>query len=828
MATDTEEIKYFYTGDISSFKKATQQVNNLLSGYESQINKITSKVQKVASAAAGLFTGKQFSKAVKESISYTENLNLFTVAMDEAYDESLKFVDAMAELYGMDPSTLMRYTGNFYQLADAISMPDEAAASLSLGLTKATNDIASLFNMPIETVFENLSSGMQGMSRAVRKYGMDIRTTTLQQTALTLGITQQVENMSEANRMGLRFITMMQQAQNASGDFARTIETPANQLRIFKEQMTQLGRAIGDFFIRPLTTAISYINGFVMALRMVLQFVGSIVGVVNSFFGGSGGDTAEQTLDGVAEGLGGVGGAAKDATKELKKMLAPFDELNLLQAPETDAGGGGGLSDVGALDPAILNAIEGMQWKLDEIEMKAVKVRNAILAFLGFKVEDGTILSWDADVLEQNLINKFPQWTKTIQAVFDNWSDIVGSFKAVFVSMCDVVKVAWQKSINFIKQFINDDSASSFINNLSTNLQELAGWISQNASAIATFILAFGALSKLTPLVSVIVSLVGHLSGLSGLLPSLTGAFGSISVATLGWVAALAFVGVALVDQWKNNEEFRDRVTEVWHTIWSSLSTIVGQIIQVISLLWNDLLQPLLSWLIKALGPSIADIVAGILEIVAWLVNNLSGLISGLLQMIQGIVDFVAGVFTGDWSRAWGGVLDIFNGLFNAIGSTVAAVMNAVISIINTAISAVYNAVVSVINLVLGAINAIAGALGFTVSLGINARAPQIPYITAPNIALASGGVVTSPTNALIGEGRYDEAVVPLGNSPQMRQFADSVAERVNSGEQIRLLRDQNELLRQILAKSGTYLDGKLISDAVTKHQKMSNRALGV
>lgn len=777
--------------------------------------------------------GRWLAESVKQSISYVENLNLFSVATGEAYEESLKFVNSMSELYGMDPSNLMRYAGNFYQLADAISMPDKASAALSLGLTKATNDIASLFNVDIETVFENLSSGMQGMSRAVRKYGMDIRTTTLQQTALSLGLTEQVENMSEANRQGLRFITMMQQANNASGDFARTIESPANQLRIFKEQVTQLGRAIGNFLIGPLTTAISYINGFVMALRMILQFIGSVIGVVNSFFGGHGADSAEKTLDNVASGVGGVGGAAKEATKELKKMLAPFDELNLLQTPEVDTGGAGGgaggdLGDLGALDPAILKAIEEMQWKLDEVEMKAVKVRNAILAFLGFKVEDGTILSWDADVLERNLINKFPQWTKTIQATFDNWSSIVNGFKAVFVSMGNVVKAAWENSINFIKQFINDDSASSFISNLGTSLQDLAGWINQNTSGIANFILVFGALSKLTPLVSIIAGIVSHLSSLSGLLPSLTTAFSSISVVTLGWVAALAAVGVALVDQWGKNEEFRNRVTEVWNTIWNSLSTIIVQIIQLISSLWNDILQPLLDWLITSLGPSIADIVAGILEIVAWMVNNLGGLISSLLQMIQGIVNFVAGVFTGDWSRAWQGVVDVFTGLFHAVGYVVMAVMNAVISVINVAISTVYNAVVSVINLVLEAVNAIAGVLGFTVSLGINAQAPQIPYFQAPQVAMATGGVVTSPTNALIGEGRYDEAVVPLGNSPQMRQFADSVAERVNSGEQIRLLRDQNELLRQILAKSGTYLDGKLISDTVTKYQKQRTKAMGV
>ena len=806
----------------------------------------------------GVQLGRWLAESVKQSISYVENLNLFQVATGEAYEESLKFVDSMSELYGMDPSNLMRYAGNFYQLADAISMPDKASAALSLGLTKATNDIASLFNVDVETVFENLSSGMQGMSRAVRKYGMDIRTTTLQQTALSLGLTEQVENMSEANRQGLRFITMMQQANNASGDFARTIESPANQLRIFKEQVTQLGRAIGNFLIGPLATAISYINGFVMALRMVLQFMGSVIGVVNSFFDGHGADSAEETLDNVASGIGGVGGAAKDATKELKKMLAPFDELNLLQSPDTDTGGGGGgggLGDLGTLDPAILKAIEEMQWKLDEVEMKAVKVRNAILAFLGFKVEDGTILSWDSDALEQNLINKFPQWTKTIQAAFANWSSIADGFKAVFDSMGTVVQAVWQKTTDFIKQFVNDDSVSGFIGDLGADLENLAGWIEQNSGGIADFVISLGLLRSLSPVVSIISGLLSNLSGLSGLLPGLSGALSGVTAPMAAWAAVIAVIGIALADLLLHNEEFRDKVGSAWESLVQVLSDlwtnvlqpiissvievalsiykdtirpIVEQIATILLTLWSDILQPILSWLIKALGPSIADIAKFILGIVEWVFNNIGGVISGLLQVIQGIIDFVAGVFTGDWSRAWGGIVDIFAGLFNAVGSVVVAVMNAVISVINGAISLVYNAVVSVINLVLEAVNAIAGVLGFTVSLGIEARAPQIPYIQAPSVAMATGGVVTSPTNALIGEGRYDEAVMPLGNSPQMRQFADSVAERVNSGEQIRLLRDQNELLRQILDKSGTYLDGKLISDTVTKYQKISNRALGV
>ena len=899
----------------------------------------------------GVNIGRWLAESVKQSISYIENLNLFSVATGEAYEESLKFVNSMSELYGMDPSNLMRYAGNFYQLADAISMPDKASAALSLGLTKATNDIASLFNVDVETVFENLSSGMQGMSRAVRKYGMDIRTTTLQQTALSLGLTEQVENMSEANRQGLRFITMMQQANNASGDFARTIETPANQLRIFKEQVTQLGRAIGNFLIGPLATAISYINGFVMALRMVLQFIGSVLGVVTSFFGGSTGDKAEQTLENVSNGIGGVGGAAKEATKELKKMLAPFDELTLLQEPEQNTGGGGGggggsLNEAGVLDPAILKAIEEMQWKLDEVEMTAVKVRNAILAFLGFEVKDGAIISWDADVFEQNLINKFPKWTKTIQAVFANWSSIIEGFKAVFRSIGEVLTAVKTKVLDFFELFVNDDSVSSFINNLGGSLQSLADVISNNSDTIANFVIGIvGALAGLKGLASV-ASLVSTIAPALSNLGSLVSSLGSVA-SVIGVILAVA---AALVVLYKNSESFATAVktfvgtviqslkplaeqvgavfgmlwesmqkiwteslqpmlvslgdamapvlqtlTELWgnlvgivsgaiesisqvysesiepaimsfldgisslcalfETLWvefvgpvleyigsglqqlmttviqpvnSELIGIISSVIELFMALRNNILAPLLNWLVKALGPGVTNVFRDIWDNVMTGISNVGSIIRGLLQILQGVLTFLVGVFTLDWQKAWEGIKDIFLGLWNAIGSALVTKLNAIVRVINTAISLVYNAVISVVNLVLEAVNGIGAALGYTLDLSITASAPQIPYLQAPSVGLANGGVVTSPTVALVGEGRYDEVVMPLGNSPQMNQFADSVASRVNNGEQIKLLRDQNDLLRQILSKTGTYLDGKKISDTVTTYQRMSSRALGV
>ena len=855
----------------------------------------TSKLVKTALASLiSLPIAQWLAEATKKSISYVENLNLFNVAMGKSVDKGTAFVDQMSEVYGMDPSNLMRYAGNFYQLADAIDMPDEAASKLSLSLVKATNDISSLFNVPIEKVFEDMSSGMQGMSRAVRKYGMDIRTTTLQQTALSLGIKTNVENMSEANRQGLRYITMMRQASNASGDFARTIESPANQLKIFKEQIGILGRSIGNLFIRPLTVAIQYINGFLMALNSVIRFISSLLGIFGSLFGDGGTlGTAPKAADDTAKAVGGIGGAAGKAAKKLKQMLAPFDELNVLQDQASGGGGGGGgggLGDLGSMDPRIMEAISQMELKLENIKMKAAEVRDKILEFLGFEVKDGTILSWDDSKFEANLIEKFPQWTQTIQAVFDNWSDIVNSFKEVLKALGGVAQAVWEKVTGFIGKFVNDDTVSSFIEGLAGSLKSFADFLNNNQSAIASFAIALVPLVSAFSKLSIITSLIGPLTNFISTCVSALAPFAAI----LGWVALvvaaigvlyassetfaasfdslLSSLGTGLVDiftalwellqslwagiqtLWSNNIQpmlvaigeatapviksiqdlwenlaaivtdaikaiqrlwtstlepvlaaFFDAITNIakvfgtrwteiigpilhsigdgfqsmWENtlrpVYENLLETLGYVTKFILDLWNNVLAPLINWLVEVLAPRFTHVFEQIWSLIQTVAGNIGQSLNGLLEILRGIIDFIVGVFTGNWKKAWQGIVSIFKGVWNTLSGVVKVVLNAVIGVINVALGAISGAINSIIRAVnkisFKAPDWIPGVGGKT--LGFNIKQVgnwKIPY-------LASGAVVTSPTLAMVGEGKYDEAVIPLGNSPQMKELISKVAE---------------------------------------------------
>ena len=754
----------------SRFSNFFTKASNALKNFNNNL-KLTGAAGSLAQKAIKALTAERLaefiSEGIHQSITYVENLNLFTVAMGKAVDQGNEFVDTMQELYGMDPSNIMRYAGNFFQLATAIEMPDEAATQLSLTMTKAVNDISSLFNVDIETVFENMSSGLQGMSRAVRKYGMDIRTTTLQTEALALGITDQVESMSEANRIGLRFIAMMKQASNATGDFAANIETPANQMRIFKEQVTQLGRAIGDFFIAPLRNALQYINGFIMAIRAVLVFIRKTLRIETDFQTRTSG--LGSSLDKASDGISGIGNAASGATKKLKGMLAPFDELNVLaqNTGSADSSGFGIGSDI--MDPRIAKAIQDMEYKFEDIEMKANKVRNALLEFFGFKVDSGKILDWDPSQFENNLINKFPQWTKTIQAAFDNWSSIVESFKQLFGTLGDVFSQAWDKYKESLGNIFTDESGATFFENLTNSLNDFSKWLDEHSEGVSTFVMwmmklltVFVGLKIASPLITGISSAFGLLSKAFGLVSSVgTGVIKVLGALPqiLGFITSpVGIIITAVVLLATVSEDFRKSLGNLIETLLELLQTILEPIVKVVKVIVDKLLPPLID-LLSGLGDALApviDLLAEVLEfimpfiniildslsnIIADFVSALSGIfqsianfVKGIAQIIRGVVDIVAGILNGDFKRIGRGFIGILVGILNTITSIIDAVLNIIITAINSAISLIWNLLLGAINEILQGVQSILSWVGVDVDLHVNWSAPQIPKVSIPKI----------------------------------------------------------------------------------------------
>ena len=783
----------------------------------SSIKKLTT----AASALSGVALGKVFADATKEAIDYYETLNLFQVAMKGSIEQGNEFINTISEWYGLDPKNLMQYTGIFYEMAYAVGAPDKAAQQLSTSLTALSVDLASLFNVDVEKVTNNLTSGIRGMSRAVVKYGLDLRATTVEAYANSLGITQQYESMNEASREILRYLVAVKQARDATGDFGRTIEQPANQLRVFKEQMSQVGRAVGTFIIQPLQAALPVINGFVMAIRIMLETLSAVMGFKLEVDNASLNDSLNDTSDSVAS----IGSSADSTKKKIKALLAPFDELNILQEnTSSDSGGSGGATlEYGEVDPLLLQALEDAQYTLEEVRMKAMDTRDAVLAFFGFK-PDGDSWVYSPELFEKNLKEKFPNWQKTIEALFNfnyegflsNVSLLFGSFKRIAQ---EAISIVIQDLSNLLGIDFSDSTIAGWIDGLNQKFFELRSWIVENEDEIAQFLAKIIEFGGAFLIVSSVLGAIGKIfSVFSGIATTISGIFGAMSgaisavapavssvIGILGnlvefltlnltgyGLAALALFVAGFIDgfkdMWSNSEQFRDNIGTLVKNIGDLLLSIV------------DLVKNLVKSVIDVVSPvikTIGDILQPIYPLIVGIINSIVG-------VVRGLVDILNGILTGDLTVVFKGFMKIIMGLVEAVMNVGAGIVNSVISLIFGAINGIGRMIYGFIKGVVKSVNAITGLLGLKTfsypseSLFVHKNIPQI-VPPAFDYKFAEGGVVTGPTRALIGETGRSEAVIPLDNSPQMKQLVSQIAEAVKSNNdskpiEVRVFLDSREI----------------------------------
>ena len=278
---------------------------------------------------------------VKESNDYVENLNLFTVAMGDYAKEAKAYAEEVHAAVGIDPSEWMRNQGVFMQMASGFGVVTDKAALMSKNLTQLGYDISSFYNIPIEEAMEKLQSGLAGEIEPLRRLGYAIDQASIEQVALNYGITESVNAMTQAEKSQLRYIAIMEQSSNAMGDLSRTIQTPANALRILNQQITQLSRALGNLLIPLLQQIIPWVQAFVEVITEAIQALAVLFGFELPEIDYSG-------LDGVTSGATDAEDAIEGATgaaKEMKKALLGIDELTILEP--NASGGAGGASGVG-------------------------------------------------------------------------------------------------------------------------------------------------------------------------------------------------------------------------------------------------------------------------------------------------------------------------------------------------------------------------------------------------------------------------------------------------------------------------------------------------
>ena len=358
-----------------------------------KINKDVKDMSKYIKLAFNYTTVREFSRALNrvfttmsnlatKSSDYLENINLFQVAFDNTYRNAEQFVNKLNEMYGLDESWLIRTVGIFKQLSNAMNLSTEQGTKLSTLLTQMSIDISSLYNIDIERASSVLQSAMAGQTRPIRSAtGADITQNTLQQTLNELDIDRNITQLTYAEKRLVTIVSLTRQLAEATNDFGRTIESPANEMRILSEQWERLSRAMGNLFMPILAKILPYLNAIFMVLTEIINTVATLLGFNAGdydYFSG----IADSVLD-LEDGLDG----ASESAKKLKQGLRGFDKLNVITTP-TSGSTGLATGGTGSVDPKIWeafnDAFDKYNSKLENVQMKATKIRDAIMEWLGF------------------------------------------------------------------------------------------------------------------------------------------------------------------------------------------------------------------------------------------------------------------------------------------------------------------------------------------------------------------------------------------------------------------------------------------------------------
>lgn len=349
----------------ASSGRAATSLGKSLNIFSGSANKAKSSSFSLASAFGKLYASywllfRAFSKikdAIDISSSLTEVENVVRTTFGN-YEKLIQdFSKTSIQDFGMSELTAKQVASRFQAMGTAMGFSQGKMADMSLQLTKLTADMASFYDMEQSDVARNLQAVFTGETEPLRKYGLDLTQATLKEWAMKQGLDADISSMTQAEKTMLRYQYVMANTAAAQGDFARTADTWANQVRILKQSFEQLASIIGGALINAFKPFVKTLNA---VMQKVIDFATTVTNALGSIFGWK----FEISAGGLADDWSDAAGSAADiadstgqAAKNVEKMnkgLRAFDELNLITTPDNSSGsgsvgsGGGGASGGGA------------------------------------------------------------------------------------------------------------------------------------------------------------------------------------------------------------------------------------------------------------------------------------------------------------------------------------------------------------------------------------------------------------------------------------------------------------------------------------------------
>lgn len=796
----------------SAFPSKIQKLINSTEEYNNAVGKATNKtsawekaIKKLSFVAVYRAAVKFLGNVINKASEYQEDLNLFTVSMGEYAEEAYNYAQKVSEVVGIDPAEWMRNQGVFNTIITGFGVAGDKAAYMSKNLTQLGYDLASFYNIDFESAMQKVQSGIAGELEPLRRLGYDLSVARLEQERLNLGIDKSVSSMTQAEKSQLRYYAMMTQVTQVQGDMARTLEQPANMLRVLRAQFEQCARAVGNLFIPILTKVLPIAIAVADGLRQIISAIAGLFGVTLNTpdWNASIGNATSGTED-IADNMG----SAVESAKELKRYLAPFDELNVLPDQSTGSGGSGsgtglgtGSGDLGIELPGydfLKNAVTTQidEWK-KKLEPLVTFVKDNLKEILELIATIGiALLAW-------KLSNDFLNGIMALKTLGENGLSIPLTFAAGAILTVAGFKIEFEAIKNAIEKGLN---AFNFGEIVLSGLAATAGtgiigkgiglvigkWFKNTAvakaitaggGAISTGLIgaAIGGIVAGIPMfvTGVYDAIMNGLNTLNGLLipagsalagagagaiiGTVVGSVGGPIGAAIGAVAGIVIggltdLGILIYQKWDEICAFFAPVAE-WFDV-----NVVQPIFGFFSGLWTDIVDtfsPAVIWFSKlweSVSKTFKDVFynIGVLVSGTWeTIKIVWGIVSGWFDtnVIQPLSNLFYSLWDGitKWaSDTWTKICDGFLTAYNYINTyfisplryAVETVFDGLVGAVKAALNGVIYALNSALSWMFGGINGILSSLRNFSIAGYSPFA-GLRTISVPQIPmLANGGFV--------------------------------------------------------------------------------------
>lgn len=658
-----------------AMKKAWNQIDRNSGKFKDRMNEsnkgiidLNSGLKKMAFLAGGAFAAKKVFDFGKQAIQLGSDLTEVQNVVDVTFPKMTKRVDDFAknaaQQFGLSETMAKRYTGTFGAMAKAFGFGEKQAYDMSTALTGLSGDVASFYNISQDEAYTKLKSVFTGETETLKDLGIVMTQNALDAYAMANGYNKITKEMSEAEKVALRFAFVQQQLSLAAGDFSRTSGSWANQVRLMRLQMEQFMATIGQGFINLFTPILRLINTLLAKILTLANAFKSLTELLtgNKSTQGSGIGAASQEASALSAGLAdagqqasglgkatdGVGKSAKKAAKEMKALMG-FDQINKLDdqsdsGSDGDSGGSGGGPGDGA--------IQGASVDLGKIAEESSK-NNKLLDFfkpiqLAWEKEGKRVMdSWkimlqEVGLLIQSIGRSFSEvWQNgSGQEIFEHIFSILGSIFQIVGNIAHQFRVAWD----------NASTGTQIVQSIFDLLNIVLGTIDSIALSTAEWSKTL----DFTPLLTSISELLKSLEPLAENIGS-----------GLEWFWKNVLLPLAGFTIEKVIPDF----LEILSGALKVLNSVIDALKPLAQWLWDEFLQPLASWTGGAVDT--------VLKAIADALKSIGDFVDGHKEDIQAIAIEI-GSFAAAYGlvnaalTVWNIVAGIAAGVTTALGAAVA------------------------------------------------------------------------------------------------------------------------------------------------------------